>query len=417
MRIMKGNNFNIGTSVNSFSDLNIDSGLKEQLNKLEFKQPTPIQAKVIPIAVDGNDVLATAPTGTGKTLAFGLPMMTQLINRTIHSALILTPTRELAIQILKEFKKISNQFKSVLLIGGEPFHKQLRDLKTNPRVIIGTPGRVMDHIERGKLNITKTNYLVLDETDRMLDMGFAMQINPIIETMPKDRQTVLFSATLPHKLRVMAKKYLKDPQEISAGTPNAPAKKIKQHTTHLEQKDKLKHLNELMQAHPESKIVFVATKRSCDQIATTLSKKGHRAEALHGDLNQGKRKRVTQAFHSGKFNTLIATDVAARGLDIPHVEHVINFDLPYHPEDYIHRIGRTARADQDGSAWNLVSAEDKFKWNAIERFINSEGKDHTSAKQLNRKSNSSRSKKEPWYKTKSKKPSFSKKNSTNKKKF
>ncbi|MAJ81829.1 MAG: ATP-dependent RNA helicase [Legionellales bacterium] len=392
--------------MNSFSDLNIDSGLKTQLSKLEFNQPTPIQAKVIPLVIEGNDVLATAPTGTGKTLAFGLPMMTQLINRNIHSALILTPTRELAIQILKEFKKISNQFKSVLLIGGEPFHKQLRDLKANPRVIIGTPGRVMDHIERGKLSITKTDYLVLDETDRMLDMGFAMQINPIIETMPKEKQTVLFSATLPHKLRLMAKKYLNNPKEISAGTLNAPAKKIKQHTTHLEQKDKFKHLNELMQAHPESKIVFVATKRSCDQIATTLSKKGHRAEALHGDLNQGKRKRVTQAFHSGKFNTLIATDVAARGLDIPHVEHVINFDLPYHPEDYIHRIGRTARADQDGSAWNLVSAEDKFKWNAIERFISSEGKDHTSAKQLSRKSNT-KSRKEPWYKTKSKKPASS----------
>ena len=224
--------------MNSFSDLNIDSGLKTQLSKLEFNQPTPIQAKVIPLVIEGNDVLATAPTGTGKTLAFGLPMMTQLINRNIHSALILTPTRELAIQILKEFKKISNQFKSVLLIGGEPFHKQLRDLKANPRVIIGTPGRVMDHIERGKLNITKTDYLVLDETDRMLDMGFAMQINPIIETMPKEKQTVLFSATLPHKLRLMAKKYLNNPKEISAGTLNAPAKKIKQHTTHLEQKDK-----------------------------------------------------------------------------------------------------------------------------------------------------------------------------------
>ena len=368
-----------------FSNLKIEPSLLSKLDQLGFKTATSIQEKVIPAMVEGSDVLATAPTGTGKTLAFLLPLLTKLIQKKVHSALILTPTRELAFQISAELKKLNNQFKTALLIGGDPFFKQLKALKTNPKIIIGTPGRVADHIERGKLHVTQTNYLVLDETDRMLDMGFSTQINPIIELMPKERQTVLFSATLPLKLRQIAKKYLQNPKEISTGTLNAPAKKIKQNTTHLEGKDKFTYLYQLLKDQTGTKIVFVGTKRSCEQITQKLHKQSIKAETLHGDLSQHKRRKVTQAFHQKKFHVLVATDVAARGLDIPHVAHVVNFDLPFNPEDYIHRIGRTARADQEGSAWNLVNEQDQGKWKAIERFIQSQGEDHVQAKKTKRR--------------------------------
>ena len=248
--------------------------------------------------------------------------------------------------------------------------KQLTQLQNRPRVIVGTPGRINDHLKRGSLMLHDTDFLVLDETDRMLDMGFTVQIENVMKYMTAKRQTLLFSATLPKNIVRISEKYLNNPARVAVSATSSPAAKIKQDTLKVSEADKYPNLLTQLHERDGSVIVFVKTKYGTEKMAKKLSKEGHSADAIHGDLRQNKRERVISAFRNKKYRILVATDVAARGLDIPHIEHVINYDLPQCAEDYIHRIGRTARAGAEGAALNLVTPADKSKWNAIDRLLN-----------------------------------------------
>lgn len=250
--------------------------------------------------------------------------------------------------------------------------KQYADLKRKPQVIVGTPGRINDHLMRGTLNLETVRFLIIDEADRMLDMGFGIQLDQIAEYLPASRQTLMFSATMPPNIERLSKKYLQNPQRISIHASFQPAPKIKQEIVHVSIADKKNHLMKELELREGSIIVFVKTKRRADSMSRELRQLGHNTEAMHGDLTQSRREKVIRAFRAGKSRIMIATDVAARGLDIPHVLHVINYDLPECPEDYVHRIGRTGRADAEGNALSLVSPEDQFKWKEIFKMLNPE---------------------------------------------
>jgi superfamily II DNA/RNA helicase len=361
--------------MESFKEAGLPQPLFHRLEQMEYLIPTPIQAQAIPAAMEGKDVLGSAQTGTGKTAAYGIPLITQLMTSSRGSGLILLPTRELAAQVMQELKKFigSSKIKTALLIGGEPMPKQVQQLRMRPKLIVGTPGRINDHLKRGTLMLHDTNYLVLDEADRMLDMGFGIQLDEIKRYLTGKRQTLLFSATLPDNIKKLAGKYLTDPIRISVGETHAVAAKVKQENIKLQESEKFDRLVEELYARKGSVIVFVKTKHGADRMAGKLQKLGHKVDALHGDLRQSKRNRVTAAFRNQDFRILIATDVAARGLDIPHIEHVINYDLPQSPEDYIHRIGRTARAGAEGHAVNFLTSADRIKWNAISHLIDPDG--------------------------------------------
>ncbi|MHA1549944.1 MAG: DEAD/DEAH box helicase [Alphaproteobacteria bacterium] len=375
--------------MKNFKEAGIPAVLSAQLEKIGFKEPTPIQAEAIPPALEGKDILGSAQTGTGKTAAYGIPLLTKLINDKNSAALVLLPTRELAMQVmqtLKTYLDSRNQIISALLIGGDPISKQMRQLKAHPRLIVGTPGRINDHLERRTLNLKRTNFLVLDEVDRMLDMGFEVQLNAISKYLTSKRQTLMFSATLPKSIEKMAGKYLHEPIRISMGASHSPAENVDQVHIKLSETEKYPRLLEELENRSGSIIMFMKTKRSVDKMASKLKKEGHESDAIHGDLRQSKRTRVINDFRKQKSRILVATDVAARGLDIPHIEHVINYDLPQCPEDYIHRIGRTARAGAKGNALNLISPKDKKNWNQILRLLNPNDKheDLPKAKKKNR---------------------------------
>ncbi|MHA1539072.1 MAG: DEAD/DEAH box helicase [Alphaproteobacteria bacterium] len=365
--------------MEKFSDAAIPEALYHRLEQLGIVTPTPIQVQAIPPALEGHDILGTAQTGTGKTAAYGVPLITHLMNNPEghDTALVLLPTRELAAQVAQALKQFigNTKISTALLIGGEAMPKQLRQLRTNPRVIVGTPGRVNDHLNRRTLKLHNTNFFVLDEVDRMLDMGFGIQLDEIAHYMTSEkRQTLMFSATLPGNIKKLSGKYLTDPVRVSVGSVHAPAANVKQSHVKLSQSEKQPRLLEELHTRTGSILVFVKTKHGADRMATTLRREGHKADALHGDLRQGKRNRVIQDFRNEKYRILVATDVAARGLDIPHIEHVINFDLPQCPEDYIHRIGRTARAGAEGEALSFLSSAETGKWRAIERLMDPNAK-------------------------------------------
>ncbi len=356
-----------------FTDFNLPQALNNALAAMQFTTPTPIQEKTIPLILGGRDVLGTAQTGTGKTGAFAIPIIARLLSQPRGSALILTPTRELAAQVSEVFEKLlgrHSQIKTALLIGGESMPKQLNQLRMRPRVIVGTPGRVNDHLERGSLLLHDAGILVLDETDRMLDMGFGVQIDRILKFVPQTRQTLLFSATLPQAILKLSERYLKNPERIAIGAANQAKTQITQEIVRTTQEQKYAELTKQLDARTGSIIVFVKTKWGAERLAQRLSRQHHSADAIHGDLRQRQRDRVIEGFREKQYRILVATDIAARGLDIPHIEHVINYDLPQAPEDYIHRIGRTARAGAEGSALSLIAPEDNLKWRAIERLIN-----------------------------------------------
>jgi ATP-dependent RNA helicase DeaD len=359
--------------MENFSTLNLPPALMRSLEAMKFLTPTPIQAQAIPPAMEGRDILGSAQTGTGKTGAFGIPMVAKLLSSPRGVALVMTPTRELAQQVLEALTKMAGPYsglKTALLIGGESMPKQIQELRGRPRIIVGTPGRINDHLERGTLMLHDANFLVLDETDRMLDMGFSAQIDKILKFVPQQRQTLLFSATLPKHIITMSERYMRDPVRVAVGAASAPALKITQETKHVSETEKYPTLlNELAQRQG-SVILFVKTKWGADKMAMRLRKDKYSAEAIHGDLRQSKRERVITAFRDYKFRILVATDIASRGLDIPHIEHVINYDLPQCPEDYIHRIGRTARAGAEGAAICLIAPADHEKWDAIQRLLN-----------------------------------------------
>ena len=358
--------------MNNFDDLLIENKLKKSIKLADFKTPTPIQSQSIPVSLTGRDILGTAQTGTGKTLAFTIPMINKLIKDKQAMALIVCPTRELATQVMQAVLKLNVReigIGNALLIGGESMQKQLRKLNNRARIIVGTPGRINDHLQRKSLNLSKVNYLVLDETDRMLDMGFTPQIELILKFIPKEHQTLLFSATLPDNILRISQKYLNNPERISVGSLSSPIEKIKQETLEVNQDKKYSELINQLVERSGSILVFVKTKHGADKIVKRLKDDGHKADAIHGNLRQSKRDRVITGFRNGNTRILIATDVAARGLDIPLIQHVINYDLPQVPEDYVHRIGRTGRAGKEGSALTFLTPSDRSMWNSISRLI------------------------------------------------
>ena len=376
--------------MQNFNELHIDNKLKNSINSANFKTPTPIQSKSIPIGLSGKDILGTAQTGTGKTLAFTIPMINKLILNKSSMALIICPTRELASQVMQIVLKLNVReigIGNALLIGGESMQKQLRKLNKRARIIVGTPGRINDHLKRKSLNLSRVTYLVLDETDRMLDMGFTPQIELILKFIPKDHQTLLFSATLPSNILKISEKYLNKPERISVGSLSTPIDKIKQETFQITQDKKYHELINQLVERSGSILVFVKTKHGADKIVKRLKYDDHSAEAIHGNLRQSKRERVINGFRNGKYRILIATDVAARGLDIPLIQHVINYDLPQVPEDYIHRVGRTGRAGKEGSALTFLTNHDRNIWRSIQKLINPNFKLEENFKNTNRKRN------------------------------
>lgn len=357
--------------MNNFSNLEVSQHLKDNLKKMGYEIPTEIQIKAIPKMLQGKDILASAQTGTGKTAAFLIPIIERLTTNKDSQALILAPTRELAMQIRTVVMEMTTNMKwirSVLLIGGESIQKQLVVLKKiTPRIIVGTPGRINDHLDRNSISLANVEVVVLDETDRMLDMGFEVQINAIFQDLPKDKQVALFSATLPKVIHEIAAKYLNNQERITAGETNKVAPKIQQEI--LETENKINTLLEVLNNTSDTVIIFVKTKVFADNLKKILKSKKYNAEAIHGGLKQFFRTSMIKAYREQKFKILIATDVASRGLDVPHINLVINYDLPENPEDFVHRIGRTGRAEQTGKAISLVSKEDNKKLYNIKKFI------------------------------------------------
>jgi superfamily II DNA/RNA helicase len=393
--------------MNGFQKLGVSSDVVSSLLKIGFKTPTPIQERAIPLILNGKDVLGTAQTGTGKTAAFGIPLVEKLLHTDHGSALVLTPTRELAKQVIEAIHSLISDhryIKTALLIGGEAMEKQLRQLKREPRIIVGTPGRINDHIQRGTLKAQDASYVVLDEMDRMLDMGFGVQIDKIVKHLPEQRQTVMFSATLPKEIQERAAKYLSNPERVSIGATNLIARNINQDVIKIEQDKKYKELVSQLHHRHGSIIVFVKTKFSADKIAKKLRQEEFGVEALHGDLKQSKRVSIMKGFRNKRFRILVATDIASRGIDVPHIEHVINYDLPQVAEDYIHRLGRTARAGMSGNALCFVSSQDSRKWHAIEILLDIK-KDSKKKKKSHRPSSkeNSQNKRKRWTRKKHRK--------------
>lgn len=359
--------------MTGFSTFGLSEAMLNKLTTIGFETATPIQAKSIPVAMEGKDILGTAQTGTGKTGAFGLPLVNHILTKPHSLALVMTPTRELAVQVMTQIKAFlpeGSGVKTALLIGGEAMFKQLNQLQQKPRIIIGTPGRINDHLERDTLRLSKADFLVLDEADRMLDMGFGVQLEAISQYLPEVRQTLMFSATVPPNIMKLAKNYLNEPVRIETEASNVAAPKIKQELVHVNDDSKHDELVKLLDARSGQIIVFVKTKHGADRLARRLVRENHSADAIHGDLRQGQRDRVIRTFRKNEVRILVATDVAARGLDIPMLETVINYDLPQCPEDYVHRIGRTGRNGQEGEAICLISGQDRSKWAAIDRLLN-----------------------------------------------
>ena len=341
--------------------------LQTALTRQGITEPTPVQTRAVPPALQGRDVLATAQTGTGKTLAFLLPLAARLAENPPANALILSPTRELAQQTYDELLKLTDEehpLRVALIIGGDNIHKQFAALRKHPRVIIATPGRVIDHMGRKSIDLKNTHYLVLDETDRMLDMGFISDMRKIAAVLPPPRQTLLFSATLPKEITALAGEFLKDPVRVQIGSVVSPADLVLQEIVHVDVREKLPQLLHELNTRQGSILIFTRTKHGAERLAKQLKLYGQKVNALHGDLRQNRRRQVLEFFKNQTVRILVATDVAARGIDVPHIAHVINYDLPQCPEDYIHRIGRTGRAGAVGSAISLIS-DDGQKWKDI----------------------------------------------------
>tara|TARA_X000000950_G_scaffold263811_1_gene336426 strand:- start:12117 stop:13394 length:1278 start_codon:yes stop_codon:yes gene_type:complete len=380
--------------MKDFYKTGISKEILTNLNFLKLLRPTPVQQKAIKPGCEGKDILAIANTGTGKTAAFAIPIIERLNKNKSLSAIILTPTRELAVQIDKHFKDLMGKnikIKCAVLIGGDSIEKQIALIKQNPRVIIGTPGRINDHITRKNLNLKHFNILVLDETDRMLDFGFIKQIQKIINILPLKKQTLLFTATLSSSLKSISEKFLFNPVRISVEKKENILNNIEHRVSNIKQIEKYEKLLEELHVREGSVIVFMKTKHSSKRIYLKLQKDGLSVNAIHGNVRQNKRLNILNKFRNQKFKVLVATDVAARGLDIPHIQHVINYDLPQRTEDYIHRIGRTARAGKKGSALSFVSENEKNIWNNICKLITPENENISSSN--NNKSKSFKRKK------------------------
>ncbi len=362
-----------------FTKLGLDAALLDCLDAAGFVQPTAIQSKAIPTILDGRDLIGIAQTGTGKTAAFALPLLQRLrrgrARARMPRSLILEPTRELAAQVEENLSTFDPEarFSRALLIGGTAFDEQFRKLARGVDILIATPGRLLDHFERGKLLLTGVEYFVIDEADRMLDLGFIDDIKRIGRLLPMRRQTLLFSATMPAEIEKLAARFMEQAERVEASPPATTAKTINQRyvLAPLEPMRKRAELRRLFGALSDLKnaIVFCNRKRDAAILATSLSQHGFSAAPLHGDLEQSQRMETLDAFRSGHITLLVASDVAARGLDIPEVSHVINFDVPFRADDYVHRIGRTGRAGRHGEAFSLVTTDDELNWRRIETLI------------------------------------------------
>jgi len=345
--------------LTKFSELNISETTQNALLRMGFEEATPIQEGTITFGMEGRDVIGQAQTGTGKTAAFGIPIIEKLDPKsTAVQALVIAPTRELAIQVSEEIYKVGfgSRAKVLSVYGGQEIGRQIRALRNNPNIVVGTPGRILDHINRKTLKLDHVQTLVLDEADEMLNMGFIEDINTILASVPAERQTLLFSATMPAPIRKIAETFMKNPEMVKIKSKEMTVENIEQFFVKSHEREKFDVLSRLLNVQqPELAIVFGRTKRRVDELAHALSIRGYIAEGIHGDLTQAKRMSVLRQFKDNKIDVLVATDVAARGLDISGVTHVYNFDIPQDPESYVHRIGRTGRAGKSGVAVTFVT--------------------------------------------------------------
>jgi len=358
--------------VSSFNDLNLPAPLLRALNEVGYETPTPIQAQTIPLLLAGRDLLGHAPTGTGKTAAFALPLLSRLdIGNKQVQVLVLAPTRELAIQVAEAFQRYASHIKNFHVLpiyGGQDYSGQLRQLKRGVHVVVGTPGRIMDHMRKGTLKLGALQALVLDEADEMLRMGFIDDVEWILEQTPAQRQMALFSATMPAQIQRIARRHLHDPQEISIKTATATAETIRQRYWLVSGFHKLDALTRILEVEPfDAILMFVRTKIATTELAQKLEARGYSAAALNGDMAQKSREQMIDRLKKGSLDILVATDVAARGLDVERISHVINYDIPYDTEAYIHRIGRTGRAGRKGDAILFVAPRERRLLGAIEK--------------------------------------------------
>ena len=358
----------------SFTNFPLRPELHKAIQALYFHEPTPIQKEAIPQVLQGRDILASAQTGTGKTLAFVLPMLHRMLEKPLPgvTALVLLPTRELAAQVASVVKEVGRftSFRSVLLVGGESFHLQLQGLRNGASMVIATPGRLLDHMERRTLSLSRVHTLVLDEADRMLDMGFAPALHRILQHVPRERHTMLFSATLPPEIGRLSHLALKDPMTIAIAPQGATADTVTQMLYPVMRNQKSDLLLAILRnISMNSVLIFCRTKRGTDRLARFLQAEDLSVLPMHADLTQSQRNHTLMGFKSGRYKIMVATDIAARGLDVRKISHVINFDVPEKTEDYVHRIGRTGRYFEVGDAFTLVSPDEERYIAAIERFI------------------------------------------------
>ncbi|MDF1808359.1 MAG: DEAD/DEAH box helicase [Phycisphaerales bacterium] len=359
----------------TFADLGLKDTIVKAMDERGFKHPTKIQAALVPLAMEGGDVLGQAKTGTGKTAAFALPLLQMIEPGDSMISIILAPTRELAVQIKQDIEELApyTGIKVCAIYGGQSVNVQADQLKEGPEIIVGTPGRILDMIERRHLDLSEVEFAVLDEVDRMLDIGFRDDIRKILGKCPKDRQTIFVSATFTDEIEKLARKFMQNPEklEISAGALTVDL--VKQGYVTVDPWDKKRMLaHVLTHEEPALTIVFCRMKRTVDSVVRYLDRKGISAHAIHGDLSQAKRNQVMSKFRSGDLAVLVASDLASRGIDVEGITHVVNFDLPDDPDLYVHRIGRTARAGRDGHAWSLVTPEQGSILTEIEILVNSE---------------------------------------------
>jgi ATP-dependent RNA helicase RhlE len=356
-----------------FTKLGLSPAVLEGVRAAGYITPTPIQLRGIPLVLGGRDIIGSAQTGTGKTAAFALPILTKLDRHAPGpSALILEPTRELAAQVetaTRDFARFTD-LKVSVVYGGVGYGRQMDDLRAGVDVLAATPGRLLDHLERGTVRLDKVQFLVLDEADRMLDMGFLPDVRRIVERCPRQRHTSLFSATIPPQIETLIQWAMHSPETIEIGTRRTPAETVKHVIYPVSDSQKSDLLLELLKrVNFNSVLIFCRTKHGADRVVGLLKRNNHAVAVLHSNRTQREREQALQGFRSGRFEVLVATDIAARGLDIADVSHVINYDVPQHPEDYIHRIGRTGRAEAHGDAFTIMTAEDGSHVFAIERFI------------------------------------------------
>lgn len=359
---------------NSFAEFLLSDEVNRAISEMGYAQPTEIQAQVIPLLLDSRDVIGQAQTGTGKTAAFGIPLIEGIDESLAYpQALVLAPTRELAMQIGVELRKIAKYLPGITvatIYGGASYGRQFDDLKAGAQVVVGTPGRVIDHIGRGTLKLDNIDYLVLDEADRMLDMGFLPDVERILRRTPRERLTALFSATVPTVIRILSRRYMHAPAIVHVQPQQITVDEVEQVYYEVADRDKVNGLVSLFeQDPPERAMIFRQTKLGVDRLVGTLKRRGLAVEAIHGDMSQKAREYVLNEFRAGKLTYLVATDVAARGLDIPEVSHVFNYDIPEDPEAYVHRIGRTARAGRSGCAVTFVGEWDADKLPAIQKIV------------------------------------------------